>query len=327
MGTARKQIKLENLPDDLLWNLHRRLARRDPANSARLEAVSRTMRRTAPTNRANKMRNVAHPPKNAQPIGVREVKALGERLTLLYSVCKAYFSIPESVRKQMTRRQEYATIKKIALKLRSRSSTIKRDDVSFNFMDLNCAFERHVSNVPSATGNNDEQSARIVQIMLKYSDKNGIPFSVSLEVQPEGQFVFVWVSMGRYYRFYLVGDGDFTEDVEWRRVYTPYKRKFTADGHGVLFVDEHKKPKTQHDALDVSRLLTLIQKYEGRTLQFYMQQEPEVNAFTRKAVSHLDQTRFRERATMGRIRNTFAPTSNSNSNSNTNSNMNINNRR
>lgn len=308
MRNDRNILTLENLPNNVLWNIHRRLARRDPANSARLEAVSRTMRRTAPTNRANKVMN-HRPPQNAQAIGDEEVQSLKERATLLYRVCKTYYAIPKRMRTRMTPRQTYTTIKKITLKLRAGAKTIRRDDISFVYDDY------QNSNDPNYHSNE-------VNVTLKYQHQDRIAFDISLALGPheDEDPLIVWISM-KGWIFNLVGSmEDITHNMSWSEVYTPYRRRFMADGHGILFDPDSGKRKTRYDALIISRLLTLVQKYEGQTLQFYTESYNE--SFIRKVVQHLDpaRVRFRQRENMRQTpRGAFAANNNSNvSNTNTN---------
>lgn len=282
MKRGRNNLGLNDLPTDMLEEIHRRLANRSVANSVRFGATFKRARNATPHNRANKTNTEI--PKGSQRVSALDVRALRERLTLLHATCREFEKISPTRRNQFSRREFYATFKRIlvtevkkmreSLRARKLQATIRRGDIKLLFNPGEGAFTTRVRNTDSSNENNNNnymRQPRYMEITVKWSDPRGIPFNVAFSCSMEkgsGKLVIdslsIHVGVATYYTVL-----DAQEFANMDRAGT---RRFSVT-RGILVTGERNT--TTRVAIDISRMLELAWGVERKRINVHTHRHQE----------------------------------------------------
>lgn len=252
-----------NLPNNVLEKIHRLLN----ANSVRLAATSKSLKRAQPPDVQEHVRTA--PTKN-------DVDALRERLSFAYAIARSYSRIPFDQREDFTRKQMYATVKKIAQRERRqrRYRTIRKSDISYKLLLSNPYF-LWGSRVRNITRNNLNRLEVPYLVSIRLEWKSGIPFTLvcRLEVDesqhvPDSTRVEVYIEVGTW-NFVLVSE-DQDQGVLLERAIRPRASRFDLRGPGILdgTVTNNSRGWTPRDAMSIHRIFELVHALHKEKVYF-----------------------------------------------------------
>jgi hypothetical protein len=286
MKRGRNNLGLNDLPTDMLEEIHRRLANRSVANSVRFGATFKRARNATPRNRANKTNTEI--PKGSQRVSPLDVRALRERLTLLHTACREFEKISPTRRKQFSRRDFYATFKRIllaeskkmreSLRARKLQPTIRRGDIKILFTPgegVGIAYTTRVRDTVSSNENNNNDNMmrepRYMVITVKWSDPRGVPFEVyfacGMEKGTEKLLIgTIKIRVGQV-EFYTVLDTQ-----EFANMTRAGTRRFSVT-RGILVTGQRNT--TTQVAIDISRMLELAWGVERKRINVHIHRHQE----------------------------------------------------
>jgi len=330
MKRGRNNLGLNDLPTNMLEEIHRRLANRSVANSVRFGSSFKRARNATPRNRPNKT-NTTEIPKGSQRVSPLDVRALRERLTLLHATCREFEKISPTRRKQFSRRDVYATFKRIlitevkkmreSLRARQLQPTIRRGDIKILFTPGGVgAHTTRVRNTASSNENNNNTSnmwqPRYMQITVKWTDARGVPFEVYLACAVEKGTSKLLIGMIKIevgqVGFYTVLDTQ-----KFANMARAGTRRFSVT-RGILATGQRRT--TTQMAIDISRMLELVWGVERTQITVHTHNPDQVSG----VINQLRDGHRRFRVGLGDINLEYHQPHWSNSNVSNNSNNNNN---
>ena len=259
-------LTLQNLPDNILRLIHQKVGARNVKNAVKFASTSKMLRNTVPRNalytrpdlvKGNDPRTYTFPKGHDLPSRL-DVKAMKERLTLLYRSVKIYNDMTKKYLKKIGRRAAYTILKRIVLENAKQYSTIRRRDISFDYMDNDCGTMKRIKNLENAV--ND--CILITEVYIQWRDRQGVPFDVkmmfsAMESEESGQFITASIYTDSAQAFVV---GDPWNQQRWTVQRRHGHRMFTYAGVQDPFMCSHvhENTWTQRHTIDVVRLLKLL---------------------------------------------------------------------
>ena len=259
-------LTLQNLPDNILRLIHQKVGARNVKNAVKFASTSKMLRNTVPRNalytrpdlvKGNDPRTYTFPKGHDLPSRL-DVKAMKERLTLLYRSVKIYNDMTKKYLKKIGRRAAYTILKRIVLENAKQYSTIRRRDISFDYMDNDCGTMKRIKNLENAV--ND--CILITEVYIQWRDRQGVPFDVkmmfsAMESEESGQFITASIYTDSAQAFVV---GDPWDQQRWITQRRHGHRMFTYAGVQDPFMCSHvhENKWTQRHTIDVVRLLKLL---------------------------------------------------------------------
>ena len=259
-------LTLQNLPDNMLRLIHQKVGARNVKNAVKFASTSKMLRNTVPRNalytrpdlvKGNDPRTYRFPKGHILPSRL-DVKAMKERLTLLYRSVKIYNDMTKKYLKKIGRRAAYTIMKRIVLENAKQYSTIRRRDIIMKYVDDDCGSMKRIKNLE----NTIDECYLSVHVYIKWSDRRGVPFDVNMifsamESEESERTVEAYISTDSA-DVHVVGEP-----------YTPQRwiiqrrhghRMFTYAGVQDPFMDSlvPENKWTQRNTIDVVRLLKLL---------------------------------------------------------------------
>jgi hypothetical protein len=341
MSPKRKRTSINNIPENVLEQIHNHVARRTPRNSAAFEAAFKRARRATPRARPNRITNgpkkLEYPPDYPLP-GPAEVRELKQRLLFITKLLRALQTDVKNAGYE-TRLERYTAFKNTLqhiLETNRSFDTITRRHLRTEYLLNNCSSVTTLRYFINFRTRDPCYESTILKIK---SSRQVLPFTVTLETwsvdQEEYAIDFthasISVDMGKW-KWYILGREDrYMEDIKTVPVRLPMsvRRIRVNQQPGILQsrIGRNFNIRHQLDTIDLVRLIELVK----RTDPFVQWKEtPPVR--TNPEVRHLLNTYARN--SRPRVEPVFE---NNNSNNNTpyrrpgpynsNSNSNTNNRR
>ena len=177
-------LTLQNLPDNILRLIHQKVGARNVKNAVKFASTSKMLRNTVPRNalytrpdlvKGNDPRTYTFPKGHDLPSRL-DVKAMKERLTLLYRSVKIYNDMTKKYLKKIGRRAAYTIMKRIVLENAKQYSTIRRRDIIMKYVDDDCGSMKRIKNLE----NTIDECYLSVYVYIKWSDRRGVPFDVNM---------------------------------------------------------------------------------------------------------------------------------------------------
>jgi len=215
-------------------------------------------------------------PQGVQRVSALDVRALRERLTLLHTACREFEKISPMRKRQFTRRQFYATFKRIllaeskkmreSLRARKLRPTIRRGDIKILFTSGEGAHTTRVRDTVSSNENNYSDNTwqpRNMGIAVKWSDARGVPFEVYVSCGMEKGtkkllIGMIMIEVGQV-GFYTVLDNT----QEFANMARAGTRRFAATRGKLIF---HQRRAKTLVAIDMSRILELVWGVERKRI-------------------------------------------------------------
>ena len=259
-------LTLQNLPDNMLRLIHQKVGARSVKNAVKFASTSKMLRNTVPRNalytrpdlvKGNDPRTYTFPGGHMLPSRL-DVKAMKERLTLLYRSVKLYNDMTKKYLKKIGRRAAYTIMKRIVLENAKQYSTIRRRDIIMEYTDNDYSSMKRIKNLENAM----DDCYLSIEVYIKWRDMQGVPFDVNMtfsamESEESEQIVDVYISTDSA-DAHVVGDPD--EPQRWIIQRRHGYRMFTYAGVQDPFMDSHvpENKWTQRNTIDVVRLLKLL---------------------------------------------------------------------
>lgn len=270
--TQTPHLSLQNLPDNMLRLIHQKVGARNVKNAVVFASTSKMLRNTVPRNalytrpdlvKGNDPRTYTFPKGHELP-STLDVRAMKERLTLLYRSVKVYNDTTKKNIEKIGRRAAYTILRRIVLENAKQYSTIRRRDISFGYTDYDCDEKKRIKNLVNRRPAIDDCFISI-NVYIQWRDRRGVPFDVnmifsSMESEESEQTVCAYLSTDSAQAVVV--------DQSWsiHRRYGP-GRMFTYAGTGAnpsmySLVPKHKW--TQRHTIDVVRLLKLLKALKSK---------------------------------------------------------------
>jgi hypothetical protein len=298
-------LTLQNLPDNMLRLIHQKVGARNVKNAVKFASTSKTLRNTVPRNalytrpdlvKGNDPRTYTFPKGHMLPSRL-DVKAMKERLTLLYRSVKIYNDMTKKYLKKIGRRAAYTIMKRIVLENAKQYSTIRRRDISMTYVDDDCRDRKRIKNVVKRRVTGDDCYLSI-GVTIQWRDRRGVPFDVNMNFSSmdsedlSDRYVLAWISTDSA-RAFVVGDP--YDSRRWSIQRRHGHRMFTYAGvqDPYMYSLVSKNTWTQRHTIDVVRLLKLLKALGPKEIRLQNVIVEDDHPHIKQIINNLPKSKFR----------------------------------
>jgi hypothetical protein len=267
----KRTTTINNIPENVLEQIHGYLTRRTPRNSAAFETAFKRARRAAPRARPNRITNgpqkLEYPADYPLP-GPAEVRELKQRLILITKLLRAIQTDVKTAQ-YSTRLERYTAFKNTLqhiLESDRSFDTITKRHIRVRY-ETNDGFIRSLRSYPRNRWENPEHES--IELVIQ-SSRHVLPFTVVLDIRDPSigtnnrRMTFtqatLYVKMGKW-EWYILGD-EVAGYVRPVNVHLPMSvRRIRVNQQPGVFVSAgNYKIRHQLDTIDLVRLITLLRR-------------------------------------------------------------------
>jgi len=277
MPPKRKRTTINNIPENVLEQIHGHVAKRTPRNSAAFEIAVKRARRAAPRARPDRITN--GPKKLEYPVdyplpGPAEVRELKQRLLFITKLLRALQTDVKNAGYE-TRLERYTTFKNTLqhiLETNRSFDTITKRHLRVEYLLNNC---RSVTSLRDFRNNRTQDPCHEGIILKIASSRQVLPFTIEVEINdllfsathPSSYRMsftraIVHVSMGKW-EWYILGRNDRRFGVIAAvpvRLPMSVRRIRVNQQPGILESKGNVNIRHQLDTIDLVRLIELLKR-------------------------------------------------------------------